>query len=310
MATDPLPTEPTSGEPIVLTPSGEILTLSGDTVSIVPEAPEVPAEAPKVVPQPKPASADPPARSPRTTVAGKAAWNATAVPKVPLTRQQASEKRAELAAAELRRKCQESDVENVRLRSELRQTREGVTTAQRQHEGEIQQASQRESGLDVELASARDELSAALESAIRSRRNWMGFAATIVISSAFLITTLYGQLHKIQSERASGVIKPAVAVSAPVAMPRIVATRLQPTTAMHDFTAALARLDQALSKFGSNNPELVLQRVHQQNAAHGASVCSFEWNNGQPSLMLGTDDSMKLETALGLCAEAVDRSAR
>ena len=78
----------------------------------------------------------------------------------------------------------------------------------------------------------------------------------------------------------------------------------------HDFAAGLGRLDQALDNFKGEKPEEVLQRVHLQNAAKGITVCSFAWNNGDPTLQFDAKEGVDLNASMTRCADAVEKSAK
>jgi hypothetical protein len=47
-----------------------------------------------------------------------------------------------------------------------------------------------------------------------------------------------------------------------------------------------------------------------QNAAKGITVCSFAWNNGDPTLEFGTKEGLDLNASMTRCADAVEKSAK
>jgi hypothetical protein len=77
-----------------------------------------------------------------------------------------------------------------------------------------------------------------------------------------------------------------------------------------DFSLSMERLSEALEKFPNRDPRSVLTGVRDDNAAQGANVCSFEWNNGAPRLLFGkAQDHLPLEAAMNRCADAVNQKA-
>lgn len=75
-----------------------------------------------------------------------------------------------------------------------------------------------------------------------------------------------------------------------------------------DFVSAWARLDRALAHHGYQNAQEVLQRVRDQNAVRGASVCNFEWNQGQVSMVYGENAGQPLGRDMSNCADAVEKA--
>jgi hypothetical protein len=241
-----------------------------------------------------------------------------------LNEQETRMRRAQRIAANLHRQFQLADADNSRIRSELHSARDELAAAVQAHNVEIGLAAQRASNLSDELVETRYRAVTAVESAARQRRIWLGICAAAVAVAVFWVVILYWQLRqiRIQSGPEGKTVASVTKTTAPV-LPDLNSAHeaSQPPPAAQagglgrgntrDFSGALARLDRALGLFRGNNPEDVLRHIRKVNAASGISVCSFEWNDGQPSLLFGkTGDELDLETALDHCAEAVEKAAQ
>lgn len=73
------------------------------------------------------------------------------------------------------------------------------------------------------------------------------------------------------------------------------------------FQGSVARLSHSLSGHFGKAPEEILREVHEKYKATDASICAFDWRNGQPSLLY-TGGSLSISQTLQKCADAVDRS--
>lgn len=71
-----------------------------------------------------------------------------------------------------------------------------------------------------------------------------------------------------------------------------------------NFSLALGRLNEALEAYPGVEPVEVLRQVY---LAGNASVCSFEWNEGNPSLVFGGKETGSLAQSVARCADAVAR---
>jgi len=77
-----------------------------------------------------------------------------------------------------------------------------------------------------------------------------------------------------------------------------------------EFTKGAGRLNRALDRFSNESPEAVLRRIHDENAAHGVSVCAFEWHKGEVSLIFGNQPGMEIGVTMTRCAEAVEKASK
>jgi len=74
-----------------------------------------------------------------------------------------------------------------------------------------------------------------------------------------------------------------------------------------DFSRSVGRLSEALENVPGLTPQEVLRQIHASHAKDDPGLCSFQWNNGQPSLMLaGTHANVTISSSLGRCAQAVE----
>lgn len=223
-----------------------------------------------------------------------------------LNRQAVRPRREQRITANLHRQFQMAEADKGRIRSELRTAREKLALAQQDHNLEMRLAEQRETGLRYELAGACYDASVTLESMARSRGMWLRICATIAAGAAFWVTMLYWQLNDFRSDR-----RYQAAAAVERGPPAVAVAIAPPTAAANDFTGAITELDDALGSFRGNRAEDVLRRVHNESAAQGVPVCSFEWNNGQPSLLYGSKKGdPALATAVSLCAQAVKKAAQ
>jgi hypothetical protein len=72
-----------------------------------------------------------------------------------------------------------------------------------------------------------------------------------------------------------------------------------------EFQVAMGRLNNALANFNGRNPEDILNDV--RHASHDATVCAFQWNDGQPALLYGGKNvGISLASSLNRCAQAVE----
>lgn len=218
-----------------------------------------------------------------------------------LSAQDAAKLHAQSVAAQLQRELKSFETDNNRLRGDAKKAQDALTAAKLDHNTELYQASERESVLRKELLAAREQLAHHIEKSSGHGKRWLAIALGIVIPA--LIWAAATQWHRggVQAESDSA---PDNAV---------VADSVKPVTgkpATKDFAGAMGRLDQALDSFKSEKPEEVLLRVHNANAAKGIAVCSFEWNNGQVSMLFGSKEGLDIDKAMTRCADAVEKAAK
>lgn len=213
-----------------------------------------------------------------------------------------SRRNAQKASAQVYRQLKSLEADNNQIQTDLKRTQTQLASLKQENDAEIGRAAEREWRLRNELEAAHNQTSMALESTSRYRRKLLaisiGFAVSVLCLIGYGISPL--------ARGSTGLVRPGgpAAASAqqpggaPPAHPKIVP----------DFSAASVRLDRALRYFGSEDPAMVLGHVHNMAAAQGISVCSFEWHNGQASLLFGAKEGMGLETAMAECADAVERA--
>jgi hypothetical protein len=229
--------------------------------------------------------------------------------------QEARNRRAQNITANLHRQFQLAEAENSRIRSELEEARAELTVAQQGGLHEIQLASTREARVREELVAARSSATSAIENLTRRSKKWQGISAALGTTAVLLAGAVFWQWHA-----PSGNVRTVesrdqhLADSRPNNKPA--AETPQPANASakidsHDFTDAMVLLDRALGHFRGNNPEDVIRRIRNENAAKGISVCSFEWNAGEPSLLFGTGErNLGLDAVIAHCADAIEKAAQ
>jgi len=73
-----------------------------------------------------------------------------------------------------------------------------------------------------------------------------------------------------------------------------------------NFQGSLSRLNRALSSFANRAPQEVMTEVRDRFGDR--SLCAFQWNNGQPAMIYGSEGiHASLGSALGRCAAAVEQ---
>lgn len=74
-----------------------------------------------------------------------------------------------------------------------------------------------------------------------------------------------------------------------------------------EFSRSVNRLSDALSSIQGETPQQILSEVHLAKVKEEPGLCAFQWNNGQPALMLGADHANgTITSSLNRCAQAVE----
>ena len=210
--------------------------------------------------------------------------------------------RAQQEAAEARRKLQQSELEGGRVRAEMKKLQEQMESVKAAQTQEAQRAADREAGLWSDLNAVREQAGVAA----RRASNYKTIALIMVAALPLMVWAAWRYGH------------PAIVAQA--AAPAPVAAHEVPPFATHaaplsdddpsEFTKGAGRLNRALDRFNNEAPEAVLRRIHDENAAHGVSVCAFEWHKGEVSLIFGNQPGMEIGVTMRRCAEAVERASK
>jgi len=67
------------------------------------------------------------------------------------------------------------------------------------------------------------------------------------------------------------------------------------------------RLNGALDNFPGRRPEDILREIHRKAAKTDPSLCAFNWNNGQPSIVYGGGGKLSLSATVDRCAAAIEK---
>jgi len=186
--------------------------------------------------------------------------------------------------------------------------REVLLRAEQEHELSVRLATER--GLR-ELEVACNHAQANIDALSRSRRTWIAVAAvsaSLAAVATFCAIVSYVQLSGMPTNEARRTIPTqATGIAGPLPGSGSVRGKASPLSLEeNDFTKGADRLDAALGMFGGRNPEEVLRKVREDNAARGIDVCPFEWDRGKPSLLFGGKrDQVELDQVMTTCADAV-----
>jgi DNA-binding transcriptional MerR regulator len=221
-----------------------------------------------------------------------------------LSAQDAAKLHAQSVAAQLQKELRALESDNSRLRAELKRLQDQVAFVKQEGGVELRRANDREEALRKELIELRGVATKALDKASGSRK-WLTISLGFGVPALILAAVIY--LHP---SGASASAPAQQTEDAAVADPVSPSPANHPKTTARDFAAGLSQLDDALNSFGGEKPEDVLQRIHLQNAAKGITVCSFEWNNGDPTMEFGSKEGMDLNASMTRCAEAVEKAAQ
>jgi hypothetical protein len=213
--------------------------------------------------------------------------------------------RAQQEAAEARKKLQQSESESGRVRGELKKLQDQMEAVKAAQAQEAQRAADREAGLWSDLNAVREEASLSA----RRASNYKTIALVMVAVLPLMVWAAWHYGHPAIVAQAAAPAAP----SAPHSDPDVpFATHAAPLSDddPSEFTKGAGRLNRALDRFSNEAPETVLRRIHDQNAAHGISVCAFEWHKGEVSLIFGNQPGMEIGVTMTRCAEAIEQAAK
>jgi len=220
--------------------------------------------------------------------------------------QATAKQRAQTSIVEVQKQLSLSEVEIIRMRDELKRAQNELMVTKAEHTHQIRQAAERESGLWDELVEVRGLAVSARAKASGYRKKLLTVLLVLVLPAMVWAAVVYQPVVFAKSGAQGKAPEAPVAASSEKPAPAVEVAKV-PT---HDFAESLDRLDQALGQFTRDRPEDVLRRVHDMNAAGGVSVCSFEWSNGQVSLVFGAKPGVGIEPAVANCADAVEQAAK
>jgi DNA-binding transcriptional MerR regulator len=225
-----------------------------------------------------------------------------------LSAQDAAKVHAQSVAATMQKEMRTLESDNARLRAEIKRLQDQLAFAEQEGRSELRRALDREEATRKELVELRGVATTALDRVSGSKK-WLTLSLGLGVPALILAAVIYfhaGGLFSGAGDPSNAQAKDDSPI-AEAAIPQA-ADRSKP--AGRDFAAGLGRLDQALDSFKGEKPEEVLQRVHLQNAAKEITVCSFAWNNGDPTLEFGTKEGLDLNASMTRCADAVEKSSK
>jgi hypothetical protein len=236
-----------------------------------------------------------------------------------LREQNTASRRSQELAARTTKQLKTLETANARIVLELKRTRDLLTNATQEKDLEIHMAAERETSIWNQLLESRQEASTAIDSA-GYRRKWLVALMGVAVPAMLWAGVSYGHSNGGQGgaemqRTGDSAVTASVMTQAHAAyggddyrklpVPDETVNRSDP-----GFAAGVARLDQAFDSFKGETPKEVLADVHAANAARGVSVCSFEWKNGQASLLFGSPAGTSLEASITNCADAVEKAAK
>jgi hypothetical protein len=216
--------------------------------------------------------------------------------------------RAQQEAAEARKKLQQTEIESGRVRGEIRKLQEQMEAVKSAHTQETQRAADREAGLWSDLNAIREQASLSA----RRASNYKTISLVMVAVLPLMVWAAWHYGHPAIVAQAASPATHTAHASAPDDADVPFATHEAPLSDddPSEFTKGAGRLNRALDRFRNEPAETVLRRVHDQNAAHGISVCAFEWHKGEVSLIFGNQPGMEIGVTMTRCAEAVEGAAK
>jgi hypothetical protein len=199
------------------------------------------------------------------------------------------------------------------VRAQLFAAQKLLQTERRTRKSETLRVNAQVVQLRNDLAAARSLVVSVRKEHAVHRKNWLiaGMGVSIAVL-AVVITSLLWRLPAATASQAAthDAVVPDTPreLSAPVPQRGASADTGMPVGPQQAFSRDIGRLNHALDAFPGRSPEEILREVHRKNLLRGTSVCSFEWNGGQPAMMLSGNGSggSPLTSSIAGCAEAVE----
>ena len=231
----------------------------------------------------------------------------------------------------LERSQAERKADQARMRSQLHESEHQRLMENRARRMESAHASAKISNLQKAVETANARAVAAEISFGESSRPNVKLASASAAAAAILaaLTTWVSMPHTsapAASKAGSSLSRAVVAVqpATPVAAPNptaglgmtpptgastvMVAAPLSTVEQKQGFQSSLSRLNRILTAFPNRKPEQLLREVHLAYAATDPTVCSFEWNHGQPAVIYsGEGNKLSLGETLSKCAQALEK---
>ena len=219
----------------------------------------------------------------------------------------------------LERQHNQRKTELASVRAQWFQTQQQLESESRARRLENAQASATISRLERNLSTASEALTQVQRGSGKSvgkRITMVTVLATTLIGVGLMWTQFSAKAGTAASTvNASSAIPAANTVAAPASvLPKAAATSLKPIQAppaeafsQASFQGSLSRLNRALAAYGNKPPQEILKEIRQRSGDQ--AVCAFQWNNGQPALVYGSEGlHASLASALTRCAAAVELS--
>jgi hypothetical protein len=204
----------------------------------------------------------------------------------------------------IRNQERDSSQRIANLKLEAHQNKQDFERERRSRRIESAQSSSKIAHLERELADALGALSRARESAEAGA----GIPTRILLAAAgvFLCCALGAwALYRQPSKPSQAGVQAASAAAPSIPAPNRPLRWSSPPE--KGFAGGLDRLNAVLSGYPGRGAEDILRQVHKKWAKIDPTVCSFQWNNGQPALVYrGDGKQLDMAATLSRCADAVE----
>lgn len=212
----------------------------------------------------------------------------------------------------LERQHNQRKTELASVRAQWFQTQQQLETESRARRLESAQASSTISRLERNLSTTSEALTQAQGSgtggSVGKRITMVSVLASLLIGVG-LMWTQFSAKAGTPAATANAIAAESAANPAAVPVTSMKPIQVQPQSNLltqGSFQGSLSRLNRALSAYGNRPPQEILHEVRLRSG--DPSVCAFQWNNGQPALVYGSEGlHTTLSSALTRCASAVEQ---
>jgi hypothetical protein len=198
--------------------------------------------------------------------------------------------------------------ELVQVRGQWFATQQQLEQETRARRAERAQASAKINSLERSLETANSTIASIGKEARRKgwRTAWMAVAASLLVAAGagYAWTSFTGHTATAAGVASATVVKAASEPVTPLTSRPKLLPSLLAASGQKGFQGSLGRLNQALASFGNTSPALILKQV--QAKSGDPTVCAFEWNDGQPSVIYNNPAKESLAASLNKCASAVE----
>jgi F0F1-type ATP synthase membrane subunit b/b' len=250
-------------------------------------------------------------------------------------REQLTEAQADIAgmrtrwyAAEKARNAVSSqrEVDSSSINTQLLRAQKELERAQQMARSDLERAATRIQTLETRLADALTSAAQAEHSQNRYRKRSSVYLTAVISVGVLVCGVFLFQLipHRktaddapLAASNGAGGETPNAGFKSPRQMRSVNVESLSkkpfvPKTVTKSLPDALGRLNHALDGFPGLDQEAVLQQVQKRQSSPGRPICSFDWSNGQPSIVFGSGGKGQNAESWALdisrCADAIEQA--